>query len=39
MFAHMLVLGMVLAMTGKGFAQSPAAGDTKPVKMVVLGIP
>jgi acyl-CoA thioesterase I len=36
MFVHMLVLGMVL-IAGAGFAQSPAAGDTKPIKMVVLG--
>jgi acyl-CoA thioesterase-1 len=33
MFAHMLVLGMVLAMTGTAFAQAA----TKPIKMVVLG--
>jgi acyl-CoA thioesterase I len=36
MFAHMLVLGMVL-MVGTAFAQSPAARDAKPIKMVVLG--
>jgi acyl-CoA thioesterase-1 len=37
MFAHMLVLGMVLASTGTGFAQAPASGHAKPIKMVVLG--
>jgi acyl-CoA thioesterase-1 len=39
MFVHMLVLGMTLmvAATGTGFAQTPAAGVTKPIKMVVLG--
>jgi acyl-CoA thioesterase I len=36
MFAHMLVLGTVV-MAGTAFAQSPAAGDAKPIKMVVLG--
>ncbi len=36
MFAHMLVLGIVL-MAGTGFAQSSAAADAKPIKMVVLG--
>jgi acyl-CoA thioesterase-1 len=36
MFAHMLVLGIVV-MAGTAFAQSPAAGDAKPIKMVVLG--
>jgi acyl-CoA thioesterase-1 len=36
MFAHMLVLGMVV-MAGTAFAQSPAAGDAKPIKMVALG--
>ncbi len=37
MFAHMLVLGMVLAMTGTAFAQAPALKAAKPIKMVVLG--
>jgi acyl-CoA thioesterase I len=37
MFTHMLVLSVVLAMAGTAFAQSPAAGDAKPIKMVVLG--
>jgi acyl-CoA thioesterase-1 len=36
MFVHMLVLGMLL-MAGTASAQSPAAADKKPVKMVVLG--
>jgi acyl-CoA thioesterase-1 len=36
MFAHMLVLGSVLTM-GTASAQSPAAGNTKPIKTVVLG--
>jgi acyl-CoA thioesterase-1 len=36
MFAHMLVLGIVVV-AGTAFAQSPAAGDAKPIKMVVLG--
>jgi acyl-CoA thioesterase-1 len=37
MFAHMLVLGMVLATVGTAFAQAPAPKATKPIKMVVLG--
>jgi acyl-CoA thioesterase-1 len=37
MFAHMLVLGMVLVGAGTAFAQAPAAKETKPIKMVVLG--
>jgi acyl-CoA thioesterase I len=37
MFAHMLVLGMVLMATGTGLAQTPAANVAKPVRMVVLG--
>jgi acyl-CoA thioesterase-1 len=37
MFAHMLVLSMVLAMAGTAFAQAPALKATKPIKMVVLG--
>ena len=36
MFVHMLVLGMLL-MAGTGSAQSPAAAERKPIKMVVLG--
>jgi acyl-CoA thioesterase-1 len=36
MFAHMLVLAMVLV-TGTGFAQTPAAVEKHPIKMVVLG--
>src|SRR5450432_3309688 len=36
MFAHMLVLGMVL-MAGTAAGQSPKAGEAKPIKMVVLG--
>jgi acyl-CoA thioesterase I len=34
---HMLVLGMVLMATGTAFAPTPAAGQTKAIKMVVLG--
>jgi acyl-CoA thioesterase I len=37
MFAHMLVLGLVLIAAGTAFAQTPAVGVAKPVKMVVLG--
>jgi acyl-CoA thioesterase-1 len=37
MFAHMLVLGVALMAAGSAFAQAPAAGAGKPVKMVVLG--
>jgi acyl-CoA thioesterase I len=37
MFAHMLVLGMVVAMPGIALAQAPALKATKPIKMVVLG--
>ena len=33
----MLVLGMVLMAAGTVFAQTPAASDAKPIKMVVLG--
>jgi acyl-CoA thioesterase-1 len=36
MFVHMLVLGVGL-MAGTAFAQSPAAGNARPIKMVVLG--
>ena len=37
MFAHMLVLGMALMGASAVFAQAPAAGAGKPLKMVVLG--
>jgi acyl-CoA thioesterase I len=37
MFAHMLVLGMALMGANAAFAQAPAAGAGKPIKMVVLG--
>jgi acyl-CoA thioesterase-1 len=37
MFVHMLVLSMVLVAAGTASAQAPAAKETKPVKMVVLG--
>jgi len=37
MFAHMLVLGMALMVANPAFAQAPAAGAGKPIKMVVLG--
>jgi len=37
MFAHMLVLGMALMAANSAFAQAPAAGAGKPIKMVVLG--
>jgi len=37
MFAHMLVLGMALMGASAVFAQAPAAGAGKPIKMVVLG--
>ena len=37
MFAHMLVLGMALMGASSAFAQAPAAGAGKPIKMVVLG--
>ena len=37
MFAHMLVLGMALMAANSVFAQAPAAGAGKPIKMVVLG--
>jgi acyl-CoA thioesterase I len=37
MFVHMLVLGMALMAGGTAFTQTPAAGETKPIKMVVLG--
>jgi acyl-CoA thioesterase I len=36
MFAHMLVLGLVL-IAGTAFAQAPAAGNSTPIKLVVLG--
>jgi acyl-CoA thioesterase-1 len=34
---HMLVLGMLLTATGTAFAPTVAAGQTRPIKMVVLG--
>jgi acyl-CoA thioesterase-1 len=37
MFAHMLVLGLILLAPGTALAQTTAARETKPVKMVVLG--
>lgn len=37
MFAHMLVLGMALMGANSAFAQAPAAGAGKPIKVVVLG--
>jgi len=37
MFAHMLVLGMALMAASWAFAQAPATGAGKPIKMVVLG--
>jgi acyl-CoA thioesterase-1 len=37
MFAHMLVLGLMLLAPGTAFAQATAARETKPVKVVVLG--
>ena len=36
-FVHILVLIMAFMTTGAVFAQAPAAGPAKPVKMVVLG--
>jgi acyl-CoA thioesterase-1 len=37
MFVHMVVLGMALATVGTAFAPTPASGETKPIKLVVLG--
>jgi acyl-CoA thioesterase-1 len=37
MFMHMLVLGLVLLVPGAALAQTTAARESKPVKMVVLG--
>ena len=37
MFAHMLVLGLLLLAPATAFAQTTAARETRPVKMVVLG--
>ena len=37
MFVHMLVLGLALMAANAVFAQAPAAGAGKPVRMVVLG--
>src|SRR5438552_999399 len=36
-FVHMRVLGMLLMAAGTAFAQTSAARETKPIKMVVLG--
>ena len=36
-FAHMLVLNLMLLAPGMAYAQTTAARETKPVKMVVLG--
>jgi acyl-CoA thioesterase-1 len=37
LFVHILVSGLVVAMMGPVFAQTPATGATKPIKVVVLG--
>jgi acyl-CoA thioesterase I len=37
MFLHMFVLGLALMAANAAFAQAPAAGAGKPIKMVVLG--
>jgi acyl-CoA thioesterase I len=37
MFAHMLVLGLILMAGGTALAQAPAIAPAKPIKMVVLG--
>jgi acyl-CoA thioesterase-1 len=37
MFAHMLVLGLILTTAGTAFAETPAVRVAKPIKMVVLG--
>jgi acyl-CoA thioesterase-1 len=37
MFAHILVLGVALMMAGTAFAQTQAATEAKPIKIVVLG--
>ena len=37
MFAHMLVLAIVLLASGTSLAQAPVTGPAKPLKMVVLG--
>ncbi len=37
MLVHMLVLGLALAIAGTAFGQTPAAGETRPIKVVVLG--
>ena len=37
MFVHMLVLGLALTAVEPAVAQTSAAGETKPIKMVVLG--
>jgi acyl-CoA thioesterase-1 len=37
MFVHILVLGAALMTAGTAFAQTQAAAETRPIKMVVLG--
>jgi acyl-CoA thioesterase I len=37
LFVHILVSGLVVAMMGPVFAQTPPTGATKPIKVVVLG--
>jgi acyl-CoA thioesterase-1 len=37
MFVHIVVLGVALMTAGTGFAQTPAAAGTRPLKLVVLG--
>src|SRR5882757_5842354 len=37
MFVHMLVLGIAVLAAGTASAQAPAASQTKPIKLVVLG--
>ena len=37
MFAHILVLGVVLMTAGTGFAQTPGSAAPRPIKIVVLG--
>src|SRR5512140_2378667 len=37
MFAHMLVLGLAVMTAAAAFAEVPAVGVAKPIKMVVLG--
>jgi acyl-CoA thioesterase-1 len=37
MFVHIVVLGVTLMTAGTGFARTPAAAGTRPLKLVVLG--